>query len=85
MKVVYVLSNDVEHEGSHTMGTYSNEDSALRALAVRFNLAFDRYNWMVKDGYDQADTIKPEWGCRGEDAFYTDDESYQVLEVEVLD
>jgi hypothetical protein len=84
-KVVYVLTND-DCQGSLTLGIYGNEDAALRALAGRFNLATDRYNWMVSAGLmETADTIKPEWGCREEESFYTDDQCYQVLEQEVLD
>lgn len=82
---VYVLTNDVDYEGSHTLGVYSNEDSALRALAERFNHTFNRYNILVKDGYEEAETIKPEWGSVLFSAFYTDDQSYRVEEVEVLD
>jgi len=75
-KKVYVLENHVEYEGTQVMATYSNEDSALRALAGRFNLYFNMYI-----GTDDL----PEWGCREESSFYVRDESYHVVETDVLD
>ena len=74
-RIVYELVCDVRYESSQTVAIYSNEDSALRALAERFNECFNQY---IGTG------DLPEWGGFG-DNFSRFDVTYEVIATEVLD
>ena len=43
LEKVFIFEQGENYEGSHILGIYSNEDSALWDLAKAFNKRFDRF------------------------------------------
>lgn len=63
MDKVFIFEKGEDYEGSHVLGIYASEDSALRDLAIAFNKTFDRFSEYLPEEF--AVEMMPVWDYNG--------------------